>query len=109
MTFLYSLFYVYYEQYLTMIEDALLNIGVALIPIFVISFFMLSFDFLSAFIIIITIVMVLVDTLGIMYLWGVDFNAISLVNLVMVSGLLKFDSTKWIFSMFKHTTESLAF
>ena len=74
-----------------MIEDALLNIGVALIPIFVISFFMLSFDFLSAFIIIVTIIMVLVDTLGIMYLWGVDFNAISLVNLVMVSGISNVD------------------
>ncbi|XP_072013548.1 NPC intracellular cholesterol transporter 1-like [Amphiura filiformis] len=85
--FPYSIFYVYYEQYITMIEDALLNIGVALIPIFVISFFMLSFDFLSAVIIILTIIMVLVDTLGIMYLWSIDFNAISLVNLVMAIGM----------------------
>ena len=46
---------------------------------------MLGFDVISAFFILLNIIMIVVDTLGFMYLWGVDFNAISLVNLTMVS------------------------
>ncbi len=33
----------------------------------------------------VTIVMILVNMLGMMYLWDITLNAVSLVNLVMVS------------------------
>lgn len=83
----YSLVYVYYEQYLTMVKEGAINICLALIPIFVASMFMLGFDLLSAFIIILNIVMVVINTLGVMYLWNIEFNALSLVNLIMAVGM----------------------
>ncbi|XP_071957637.1 NPC intracellular cholesterol transporter 1-like [Antedon mediterranea] len=85
--FPYSLFYVYYEQYLDMVEVAVFNLGISLIPIFLVSFLMLGFDVISALIIVLNILMILFDTLGIMYFWNIDFNAISLVNLTMAIGI----------------------
>ncbi|XP_038067706.1 NPC intracellular cholesterol transporter 1-like [Patiria miniata] len=85
--FSYSFFYVYYEQYIDLVEIAVVNIAIAMVPIFVVSFFALGFDVISAFFILINIIMIIVDTLGVMYLWGVDFNAISLVNLTMAIGM----------------------
>ncbi|XP_071786078.1 NPC intracellular cholesterol transporter 1-like [Asterias amurensis] len=85
--FSYSFFYVYYEQYIDLVQKAITNISIALVPIFLVSFFMLGFDVISAFFILLNIIMIVVDTLGFMYLWGVDFNAISLVNLTMAIGM----------------------
>ncbi|XP_022084057.1 LOW QUALITY PROTEIN: Niemann-Pick C1 protein-like [Acanthaster planci] len=85
--FSYSFFYVYYEQYIDLVDKAIVNICIAMVPIFVVSFFALGFDVISAFFILINIIMIIVDTLGVMYLWGVDFNAISLVNLTMAIGM----------------------
>lgn len=36
-------------------------------------------------ILVFTIVLILVNMLGLMYFWGIELNAISVVNLVMVS------------------------
>ncbi|PIK50061.1 putative niemann-Pick C1 protein-like [Apostichopus japonicus] len=50
----YSLVYVYYEQYLTMVNDGIINLIIAVIPIFIASMLMLGFDLVSAGIIILT-------------------------------------------------------
>lgn len=81
----YSVFYVFYEQYLDITTVAMLNLGLCLAAIFVVSSLLLGLDFHSAFIITITIVMILLSMLGMMNLWNIPMNAISLVNLVMVS------------------------
>ncbi|XP_072168753.1 NPC intracellular cholesterol transporter 1-like [Diadema setosum] len=85
--FPYSIFYVYYEQYLTLVDEAIVQLLIALIPIFVVSLLMLGFSLSAPFIIIITISMIVVDTMGIMYLWNIEFNAVSLVNLMMAVGI----------------------
>lgn len=36
-------------------------------------------------VIVVTIMLILINLLGLMYWWSIDFNAISVVNLVMVS------------------------
>lgn len=36
----------------------------------------------------ITIVMITVDTVGVMTLWGIDYNAVALINLVTVRTFL---------------------
>ena len=87
--FLRSIFYVYYEQYTTIVNDSIMNLGVCLAAIFTISFVLLAFDFFTAIIITGTIAMITVDLMGLMYLWGIDLNAISLVNLIMVSRVVK--------------------
>ncbi|KAF3858124.1 hypothetical protein F7725_011325 [Dissostichus mawsoni] len=85
--FAYSVFYVFYEQYLTIAYDTALSLSVSLASIFVVSTVLLGFELWSAVIVCITIAMILVNMFGVMWLWGISLNAISLVNLVMCCGI----------------------
>lgn len=85
--FPYSVFYVFYEQYLTIVENALLNIAYCLAAILFITFILLGFDLWSAIIVVVTIVMIIVDITGMMYLWDIQMNALSLVNIIMAIGI----------------------
>lgn len=80
-----SVFYVFYEQYLTIIYDTAFNLGVSLVAIFVVSTVLLGFELWSAVLVSFTIAMILVNMFGVMWLWDISLNAVSLVNLVMVS------------------------
>ena len=82
--FPYSIFYVYYEQYLTIWKDTITNLVITISAIFVVTFIFLGFDLISSLIIITTIVAIVVDLMGVMFWWDIPLNAISLVNLVMV-------------------------
>ena len=85
--FPYSIFYVFYEQYLTIWHDALMNLSLSAAAIFVVTFVLLGFDIISAFIITLTIAMITCDMIAMMYIWNIEMNAISLVNLVMSVGI----------------------
>lgn len=85
--FAYSIFYVFYEQYLTMWPDTLTLIGYSLLVIFIVTFILMGFDLISSIIIVITIAMIETNLLGLMYIWNISLNAISLVNLVMAVGI----------------------
>lgn len=82
--FPYSVFYVFYEQYLTIWNDTLISLAISLASIFIVTFILLGLDIHSAFIILIIITMILIDMLGLMFWWNITLNAVSLVNLVMV-------------------------
>lgn len=91
----------FYEQYLTIAHDTALNLGVSLTAIFVVSTVLLGFELCSAVLVSLTIAMILVNMFGVMWLWGISLNAVSLVNLVMVG--LKKKSSKmlsWLSLMF---------
>ncbi|XP_022105812.1 Niemann-Pick C1 protein-like [Acanthaster planci] len=83
----YSVFYVFYEQYITMAHDSAISLSIVLGAIFVITFVLLGFDLFSAFIVALTIAMITIDLLGLMVLWNIDLNAVSLVNLIMSVGI----------------------
>uniref|UniRef100_A0AAQ5ZM23 SSD domain-containing protein n=1 Tax=Amphiprion ocellaris TaxID=80972 RepID=A0AAQ5ZM23_AMPOC len=85
--FAYSVFYVFYEQYLTIAYDTALNLSVSLASIFVVTTVLLGFELWSAVIVSITIAMILVNMFGVMWLWDISLNAVSLVNLVMSCGI----------------------
>jgi Niemann-Pick C1 protein len=85
--FPYSIFYVFYEQYLTMWHDTLKSLGISLLAIFVVTFFMMGLDFMSSVISLIVITMILINLCGMMYWWNITLNAVSLVNLVMAVGI----------------------
>lgn len=87
-TLLPSVFYVFYEQYLTIIDDTIFNLSVSLGSIFLVTLVVLGCELWSAVIMCITIAMILVNMFGVMWLWGISLNAVSLVNLVMVSPAL---------------------
>lgn len=79
------MFYVFYEQYLTIVEDTIKNLSICIAAIFVVTFVLLGFDIISAFLVVLTITMIVIDILGLMALWDISINAVTLVNLVMVS------------------------
>eukprot|EP00066_Takifugu_rubripes_P008881 XP_003975414.1 PREDICTED: Niemann-Pick C1 protein [Takifugu rubripes] len=85
--FAYSVFYVFYEQYLTIAYDTALNLSVSLASIFVVTTVLLGFELWAAVTVSITIAMILVNMFGVMWLWGISLNAVSLVNLVMSCGI----------------------
>ncbi|KAL1279958.1 hypothetical protein QQF64_014558 [Cirrhinus molitorella] len=85
--FPYSIFYVFYEQYLTIVYDTAFNLGVSLAAIFVVSTVLLGFELWSAVLVSLTIAMILVNMFGVMWLWDISLNAVSLVNLVMCCGI----------------------
>lgn len=79
-----SVFYVFYEQYLTTWPDTMFSLGVSLAAIFVVTFLLMGLDIFSSIVVIITITMIVVNIGGLMYWWHITLNAVSLVNLVMV-------------------------
>jgi len=83
----YSIFYVFYEQYLTMWPDVLFSMSISAAAIFVVTFVLLGLDIYSAVVVLITISMIVVDLIGVMYWWNISLNAVSLVNLVMAIGI----------------------
>lgn len=85
--FPYSIFHVFYEQYLTIVAESAVHVGISLVGIFGITFLLLDLNLYAAFIVCLTIVMILIDLLGVMYFWDIALNAVSLVNLVMAVGI----------------------
>jgi len=83
----YSIFYVFYEQYLTMWRDVLVSLSISGASIFVVTFVLLGLDLHSSLVILITITMIITDLFGLMYWWNISLNAVSLVNLVMAVGI----------------------
>lgn len=85
--FPYSVFYVFYEQYLTIWPDTLKSMGISLLAIFVVTFLLMGLDIFSSIVVVITITMIVVNLGGLMYFWRITLNAVSLVNLVMAVGI----------------------
>jgi Niemann-Pick C1 protein len=78
-------FYAFYEQYLTIWEDTFQSIGLSLAAVFVATLVLTGFNIFSALIVLVMVAMVVINLGGLMYWWNVSLNAVSLVNLVMVS------------------------
>ncbi|RVE68465.1 hypothetical protein OJAV_G00092070 [Oryzias javanicus] len=85
--FTYTLTNVFYEQYLTIVPEGLFNICMCLLPTFVVCCLLLGLDLRSGLLNLITIIMIVVDTVGVMTLWSIDYNAVSLINLVTAVGI----------------------
>lgn len=83
--FPYSIFYVFFEQYLTIWFDTLTSLAYSLLLVFIVSFILTGLNLGSAFLIVVIVFMILVHMGLLMYVWNISLNAVSLVNLVMVS------------------------
>ncbi|XP_037873250.1 NPC intracellular cholesterol transporter 1 homolog 1b [Bombyx mori] len=85
--FPYSIFYVYYEQYLTIWGDTFAALGYCLIGALVINLLASGFNFLTTFAVIFTAILVVINMMGVMYIWNIPLNAVSCVNLVVSIGI----------------------
>ncbi|KAI8145976.1 patched family-domain-containing protein [Fennellomyces sp. T-0311] len=82
----YSVFYVFFEQYSYIAMMALELLGLAILSIFIITSTLLG-SMRSGIIVMLVVIMILIDVMGVMTLWGVSLNAVSLVNLVICVGI----------------------
>ncbi|KAL2666255.1 hypothetical protein AAZV13_02G268900 [Glycine max] len=84
--FPYSVFYIFFEQYLDIWKLALINITVALGAIFVVCLIITSSVWSSA-ILLLVLIMIILDLMGVMAILGIQLNAVSVVNLIMSIGI----------------------
>ncbi|RLN72451.1 hypothetical protein BBO99_00009792, partial [Phytophthora kernoviae] len=82
----YSLTYVYFEQYLTVVDDAYKLIGLALAAIFVVTTLYLGNVFYSL-VIALTATNIVVYVLGLMQPLDIMLNGLSIVNLIIAAGI----------------------
>ncbi|XP_011802160.1 PREDICTED: Niemann-Pick C1-like protein 1 isoform X2 [Colobus angolensis palliatus] len=85
--FPYTVTNVFYEQYLTILPEGLFMLSLCLVPTFAVCCLLLGLDLRSGLLNLLSIIMILVDTVGFMALWGISYNAVSLINLVSAVGM----------------------
>ncbi|KAE8704227.1 putative serine/threonine-protein kinase cx32 [Hibiscus syriacus] len=84
--FPYSVFYMFFEQYLDIWKTALINLAIAIGAVFIVCLVITCSLWTSA-IIMLVLAMILVDLMGVMAILGIQLNAVSVVNLVMSVGI----------------------
>ncbi|KAK3394932.1 patched family-domain-containing protein [Podospora didyma] len=84
--FPYSIFYVFFDQYATIVPLTATLLGSAVVIIFAVAAVLLG-SVLTAAVVAVTVIMVIVDIIGAMALLGVSLNAVSLVNLIICVGI----------------------
>lgn len=86
--FPYSVFYVFYEQYLTIWQVCVQHLVLSLVMVTFVMWTFTNFKKSSAFILLIINTMITVDLLAFMYYFDISLNAVSLVNIVMSIGIM---------------------
>jgi len=84
--FPYSKFYIFFDQYASIVRTSVALVGAALAFILVITSLLLG-SILTGLVVTITVVMIVVDIVGTMALTGVSLNAVSLVNIIISVGI----------------------
>merc|ERR1719424_947553 len=84
--FPYMFMFLYYEQYAIIEREALTNLGLALLAVFVIvTLFVASLR--ATLLVMLCVVLVDIDILGLMWLWGLTIDSVAIINLVLAIGL----------------------
>lgn len=84
--FPYSLFYIFFDQYATIVSLTATLLGSAVGIVFLVSSVLLG-SVLTAGVVTLTVIMAITDIIGAMALMGVSLNAVSLVNLIICVGI----------------------
>lgn len=85
--FPYTISNVFYQQYLTVLPEGIFTLALCFVPTFVVCYLLLGLDIRSGILNLLSIIMILVDTIGLMAVWGISYNAVSLINLVTAVGM----------------------
>ncbi|KAM3562605.1 hypothetical protein MY1884_001721 [Beauveria asiatica] len=84
--FPYSVFYIFFDQYLSIIPLTAGLLSAAVGIIFVVASVLLG-SVLTATVVSVTVIMSVIDIMGAMAVFGVSLNAVSLVNLIICVGI----------------------
>jgi len=86
-TYPYTFAYVFFEQYAIIIREAMTNLSLAAAATFVLVLLTVS-DVRAALYVLLCVVMVDIDILGLMWLWGLTIDSVTIINLVLAIGLV---------------------
>ncbi|XP_019244879.1 PREDICTED: Niemann-Pick C1 protein-like isoform X2 [Nicotiana attenuata] len=84
--FPYAVFYMFFEQYLSIWRTALINLAIAIGAVFIVCLVITCSLWTSA-IILLVLAMIVLDLMGVMAILKIQLNAVSVVNLVMSVGI----------------------
>ncbi|KAK9332201.1 sterol-sensing domain of SREBP cleavage-activation-domain-containing protein [Lipomyces starkeyi] len=84
--FPYSMFYIFFDQYGSIFTLTTTLIVAAEAAIFVVSSVLLG-SLRTGAVVTATVAMIVIDIMGVMAVWGISLNAVSLVNLVICVGI----------------------
>ena len=84
--FPYSKFYVFFDQYSSIVRLAGILLGLAMLLIFIVTSVFLG-SIKTGFVVTATVLMIVIDIMGAMAVSGVSLNAVSLVNLIICVGI----------------------
>lgn len=84
-----SIFYVFYEQYLNIIWETTTQMSMGLVGVSIITWVMLGLDIVATLNVVVGVSSIVLSVAAMMVLWDISLNAISLVNLVVVSRLVR--------------------
>lgn len=83
--FVFSPFFIFFTQYQDIVLLTILLLSIAMVIILIVSAVLLS-SFRAAGILTITIITIMINIGGVMALWSISLNAVSLVNLIICVG-----------------------
>ncbi|CAG8433916.1 12137_t:CDS:2 [Ambispora gerdemannii] len=84
--FPYSVFYIFFEQYAHIVKLTAETLTLAFFSILLVTAALLG-SFWTGLLVMLHVMMIVVNLLGVMALWNVSLNAVSLVNLVICIGI----------------------
>ncbi|CAA3010182.1 Niemann-Pick C1 -like [Olea europaea subsp. europaea] len=84
--FPYAVFYMFFEQYLSIWKTALINLAIATGAVFIVCL-VITCSFWTSAIILLVLIMIVVDIMGVMAILNIQLNAVSVVNLIMSVGI----------------------
>ncbi|KAG7662150.1 NCR1 [[Candida] subhashii] len=84
--FVWSPFYIFFVQYHTIVNLTFELLGAAMIIIWLVSSLLLG-SIKSATVMTITVISILINIGGVLAIWDISLNAVSLVNLIICAGL----------------------
>jgi len=82
----YGFQYLYYEQYKVIQREMLTNLGLAIAAVFVIVLLILA-ELRTTLLVMLCVLLTDVSILGVMQMWGLTIDSVSVVNLVLAIGL----------------------
>ncbi|RKP27617.1 patched family-domain-containing protein [Syncephalis pseudoplumigaleata] len=84
--FPYSVFYLFFAQYIDIVPLTVRLLSIAVLAIGLVAWLLLA-SLSTALIVMACVVMIVVDVIGVMSVWQVSLNAVSLVNLMICIGI----------------------
>jgi len=82
----YMFQYIFYEQFAVIRVEAYLNLGLALVAVFIIVTLLVA-SVHASLMVLLCVVMVDINILGLMQMWGLTIDSVTIINLVLAIGL----------------------